>query len=66
MNAKDFSEAEILQHLKDGGAVVCSIRLASGGDFTITISDENDYEILKDDIIPNMEMVFYLPGKETK
>lgn len=60
MKASDFSEAEILQHLKDGGSIVCSIRLASGGDFAISINSLEDYEVLKDDIISNYEMVLYV------
>lgn len=62
MSAKDFSEAEILQHLKDGGRISCSIRLASGNDFTVTLNDEYDYEVVKDDIISNMEMVLFVPN----
>ena len=63
MNARDFSEAEILKHFEDGGKVVCSIRLASGNDFAITLNDSYDYEVVKNDIIQGMEMVLFIPEK---
>lgn len=64
MNARDFSEDEILKHLEDGEQIVCSIRLASGGDFTITITSVDDYEVVKDDIIPEYEMVIFRPNSK--
>lgn len=64
MIANDFSEEEILSHFKDGGKVCCSIRLASGNDFTITLESADDYEIVKNDIILNQEMVLFVPGAE--
>ncbi len=56
MNARDYTEAEILDCLKEGGKVVCSIRLQSGNDWVVTVENTDDYEIVKDDIIPDMEM----------
>ncbi|MBQ2639210.1 MAG: hypothetical protein IJF92_00385 [Bacilli bacterium] len=64
MNAKDFSEAEIIQHLKDGGSLSCSIRLASGNDFTISINSLEDYEVIKEDIIPEYEMVLFIEERK--
>lgn len=64
MNAKDFTEEQILAHFKDSGQVICSVRLASSNDFVITLTSKDDYEVVKEDIIPDREMVLFTPGNK--
>lgn len=51
------SPEDLKAHMENGGAAVCSVRLSSGSDWTVTIETFSDYEIVADDIIFDYEII---------